>query len=858
MKRPLFVIAIAFVLAAAVFAEPIPKQIRRMLRQHCGDCHTQGEREGDFALSLGDVNWNDRNASLAWEHVHTMIERGIMPPPDADELSETQRHAILDWVGDSLATKSPIGGTPLRRLNRREYANTVASIFQLGKYDVPASFPADNVVDGFDNQGSALMLAGSHLESLAEAATEIADQIFPPQAAAAEITTVDLTADDLVISYSSACKIDGAMRLASRGSVTRNGTWPSKFEAPASGVYKVKLDLSVLNPPEEIPQLIVSTMRSDKSDVTDVKQIPIDSTTKKTFELEVELNRGDTIVLRYMNAPLDYNDTTKYVAFLEETFADDPTLAAAWDKVRDPARGGNGWERVKEAMQLPDLNITKFDGNEEAIKTLAKKVARDKVKSGETIVYKYFEQGPCIGVHAMQIHGPIATIRDRDQIRADQLQKKLVGKNRTLDPSDNESMKEFFAEFLSKVFRREATAEEIDRYVALVRSEADQSGSFDEGMHLAVRTVLLSPAFLYRGIGTGEMTDYEFASRLSYFLRSGPPDDALTRIAKDGKLANPEILAKETRRLINKDFADQFTRQWLTIQSNENLMPDARLGKFSNRHRKTIQAEAAATFWHIWDKNLPVTDFIQPNFVFTDAEVGWDIYALEQLKPDGAKKRDKKKRNKLAMYEIQRDGIRGGLLSMASVMMATANGVDTQPVLRGVWVLENILGSPPPEPPDAVPALTPNTSSATTVKQRLAAHMNEQSCAVCHRDIDPLGFALESFDPVGRWREHYPIFGEDADGKTTKREGQVVQSAGVLPNGTELTDVRDLKQWIADNPEIFANCLAQKLLTYATGRKLNFRERKIVAEIVKDQTKNNLRFRELVQALVQSEVFRTK
>ena len=136
--------------------------------------------------------------------------------------------------------------------------------------------------------------------------------------------------------------------------------------------------------------------------------------------------------------------------------------------------------------------------------------------------------------------------------------------------------------------------------------------------------------------------------------------------------------------------------------------------------------------------------------------------------------------------------------------------------------------------------------------------MNEQSCAVCHRDIDPLGFALESFDPVGRWREHYPIFGEDADGKTTKREGQVVQSAGVLPNGTELTDVRDLKQWIADNPEIFANCLAQKLLTYATGRKLNFRERKIVAEIVKDQTKNNLRFRELVQALVQSEVFRAK
>ncbi|MEQ9411389.1 MAG: DUF1588 domain-containing protein [Fuerstiella sp.] len=240
--------------------------------------------------------------------------------------------------------------------------------------------------------------------------------------------------------------------------------------------------------------------------------------------------------------------------------------------------------------------------------------------------------------------------------------------------------------------------------------------------------------------------------------------------------------------------------------------------------------------------------------MFTDSEVGWDIYALADFKPTKGAKISKQQRNRLVRVDIPRHGRHGGLLSMSAPMMATANGVDTQPVLRGVWVLDNIMGAPPPEPPDAVPALTPDITSATTVRERLAAHMTDRSCAVCHREIDPLGFALESFDPVGRWRDHYPVFREE-DGKTIIDDGPEVETDGVMPDGTKLKDVRDLKQWLVEHPEVFAGFLSEKLLTYATGRRMNYRERRIIATLVHEQLANNLRFQDLMVTLISSEIF---
>jgi hypothetical protein len=193
-----------------------------------------------------------------------------------------------------------------------------------------------------------------------------------------------------------------------------------------------------------------------------------------------------------------------------------------------------------------------------------------------------------------------------------------------------------------------------------------------------------------------------------------------------------------------------------------------------------------------------------------------------------------------------RDGRVGGLLGQSAIMMATANGVDTQPVLRGAWVLENLLGMPTPEPPKDVPALTLDTRGTTTPRELLKAHTKNSSCAVCHRRIDPIGFVLENYDPVGRWRETWP------------KSGAKIDPAGVLPDGTRVEDVVAFKRWIVGNIDQFSGCLAEKLMTYATGRVPNYAERKQVATIVQANHTSGNGFRDLILALIASETFRNR
>ena len=230
-------------------------------------------------------------------------------------------------------------------------------------------------------------------------------------------------------------------------------------------------------------------------------------------------------------------------------------------------------------------------------------------------------------------------------------------------------------------------------------------------------------------------------------------------------------------------------------------------------------------------------DFIDPDFIWTAPYFAEKIYQMKGLKG----RRDSPRR-----VEIPRGSRRGGLLGMSAIMMTTANGVDTQPVLRGVWVMENILGMTPPEPPDDVPALTPDTRGTTTPREMLAAHTKEASCANCHQHIDPLGFALENFDPVGQWREKWP--GTD----------RKIDASVVLQDGTKINGVADLKKWLVRNETIFSQNLAEKLMVYGTGRALNYVEKKEVAEIVRDNHENDAGFRDLILALIASDTFQTK
>ena len=211
----------------------------------------------------------------------------------------------------------------------------------------------------------------------------------------------------------------------------------------------------------------------------------------------------------------------------------------------------------------------------------------------------------------------------------------------------------------------------------------------------------------------------------------------------------------------------------------------------------------------------------------------------------------------MTRVDIEPGGRHGGILGQASVMMATANGVDTQPVLRGVWLLENILGDPVPEPPSNIPAVEPDTTGAKSIRELLQKHNADPSCAACHQKIDPPGFALENFDPVGRWREFYPVY-KKVNGKVVRKDGPLVDSKGTMKDGTVLNDVTDLKRYLVNNIDIFGNCLAEKLLVYATGRDLSFGDRKEVERLVREVREGGNGFQDLIVALVLSESFRTK
>ncbi len=831
----------------------------KIIRQFCADCHCDGQDEGGLRIEVDHPDWTQSQTLSDWESIHDLVSRGMMPPADAQQLSDKQRDTLIAAVDKALIQHSPIGGTPLQRLNRREYTKTIQRLFGLSDFKVPHGFPPDNTHGGFDTLANRLVVGGSHLEALNEAAIQVADQIFPPASKTIDPQTFPIPANEMVISYSSACLIDGAMRLASSNdNVVRNATWPTKFESPASGVYQLTIKAFAINPPVQTPIITVATMRaSDRAFLTMIDEVNVNAGQPQTFDLQVPLNRGDTVVLRYKNGPLDYEDVDKFKAFLTDLFSNDPKLAAAWDHVGDPPRGGNGWNRVKEALQRQDLDVGKFKDNPQAISALVQTVAKNKVNSGETLVYKFFEEGPSVAIESMQIFGPIEPIRDRNQIRSDSLRRNLVGDD--FDATNRQSLEAFFNRFLNDAFRRRPTQAEIDQSIALVTETVQRGDSVDQAMHLALRKTLLSTPFLYRGFHPGPLDDDDLATRLSYFLTGGPPTPKLRQAAASGNLSRSKSLRRETTRMLGKDFSQQFSTQWLGTDEVDRLMPDMRLlNRLNDKMRKTIRDEVTETFHYVLSENLPVTDLVNPNFVMTDQDVGWQIYAIDACKPSKKKRGAMVKRNTISRIDVPRDGRVGGLLCMAATMMSTANGVDTQPVLRGVWVLENILGTPPPSPPDTVPALTPDTSQATTVRQRLAAHQAEVSCAQCHREIDPLGFALENFDPVGRWRDFYPRYVEE-NGKTLTREGNPVETDGVLNDSTVIKDVTDLKKWLTHHPQIFARCLATKLLTYATGRELNYRERAMVADIVRtEHQEHDLRFRDLFLALVDSEIFRTK
>ena len=399
------------------------------------------------------------------------------------------------------------------------------------------------------------------------------------------------------------------------------------------------------------------------------------------------------------------------------------------------------------------------------------------------------------------------------------------------DPS--QPLEERVRRFAARAFRRPVGAEEVATFVRL----AEES---PEGMRTAVEAILCSPRFLYLLENEGALDGHALASRLSYFLWNTMPDDELLALAESGRLAEPATLRAQSERMLadprSDEFVARFTWAWLGFQNALDMGPDRM--KFPAYHRDDIGAamvvETQRFFRHLLDRNLSITNFIGSDFTFVNAHLA-RLYGIEGVQTTAGFER----------VQLAPELRRGGLLGMASVLTASANGVDTSPVVRGIWVLDRLLGTPPDPPPSGVVLPEPDARGALTLRELFAQHRTSESCNECHKAIDPLGFALESFDPIGRWRDTYET-------------GQWIDTAGSTPQGQAFEDVAGMKRVLLEDSTLFARNLTSKLLTYASGRTLRRTDRPEVDRIVATNAAEGCGLRDLVLAVATSSIFTCK
>ncbi len=398
--------------------------------------------------------------------------------------------------------------------------------------------------------------------------------------------------------------------------------------------------------------------------------------------------------------------------------------------------------------------------------------------------------------------------------------------------------------FVRRAYRRPAKPEEIDRLMKLFALAESKGDSFDRAIRLPLKAVLVSPHFLFRieddpkdANTVRTLNDFEFATRLSYFLWASMPDEELFKAAERGELRKPDVLKAQIARMLkdpkaSASLVENFASQWLQLRTVKTLTPDVGTFKdWNDELRDSMIRESELFFEHIVKNDRPILEFLDADYTFLNGKLATH-YGLDTVY--GSRFREVKLPNNR----------RGGIVTQASVLTVTSNPTRTSPVKRGKWILENILGTPPPPPAPDVPELPPTGQLKGTLRQQMEQHRANPSCATCHAKLDPLGFGLENFDGIGMWRE--------TDNK------QKIDATGVLPDGAKFDGPAELRKVLLAKSDQFRRCFAEKLLTYALGRGLEYYDKCVVDEIVVKLKSGNDKFSALVLAIAESDAFQKR
>jgi mono/diheme cytochrome c family protein len=410
--------------------------------------------------------------------------------------------------------------------------------------------------------------------------------------------------------------------------------------------------------------------------------------------------------------------------------------------------------------------------------------------------------------------------------------------------------------FLRRAYRRSVTDADVRPFLELVKTKLAEKQSFEQAVRVALKAVLVSPGFLFLQEKPGRLDDFALASRLSYFLWSTMPDEELLALAEKKALAEPAKLGAQVERMLKSPKANAFTEnfigQWLGLRDIDFTEPSFLLyPEYDAMLRVAMARETELFFAELLKDDLSLANFVASDFTMLNGRLA-KHYGISGVEGNSFRK-----------VSLPPNSHRGGVLTMASVLKVTANGTTTSPVTRGAWVMDRILGTPPPKPPADVPALEPDIRGATTIREQLAKHRQVAACASCHAQIDPPGFALESFDVIGGWRENYRTTGNGGEVKVDGRrmpyhKGKPVDPADVMPDGQKFANIDELKQILLKDKDRLARALTERLVTYATGAAPSPADKPEIDAIVSRIREKGYGFRTLVHEVVQSKLFQTK
>jgi hypothetical protein len=799
---PAFLLVAMIVSPTLMYADDFSDDVLPILTKRCVRCHGEKKQNGRVRLdNLSTDLLKNARAAETWHDVLNAINLGEMPPEDESQLTKVERSTVVNWLTRELdrvvqVRNSTGGQVVIRRLNRVEYQNTMRDLLGLD-IDYVQNLPPDGLsADGFKNNGAALGMSGLQLDYYLQAARSALKQaiVTGPEPEVFTHTEVKSVKD----------KVNGnwTTRLG------RSGVFAArvlKFPDEGEFVIRIKAHAELKdNAPFPRMQVVLGYRADTQTPSKEIGTIDVNSAESKTYEFRARIEEF----------PLQSRTQSKYpgqLIWIRNSYSDGKPIPK--QKTIKVAQKGKKKKKAQKVW-VEDLEFPKI------------------IIESVEFTAPVFQQWP------PKHHTDILATRKNDE----------PSKN-----SEREYARVNVERFMAKAFRRPVKDAEVDqtmRFYDVVRPSCD---SIEIAMRETLAMVLISPDFLYLTEPSSKkrlLTDFELASRLSYFLWSTMPDPELIGLAENQRLRDPSVLAKQVTRLLEHKrswtFVEQFTDQWLDLSGVDRVAVNPEFyPNFKNELKPDIRRETQHYFAEVLSQDLSALSLLRSDFTMLNQPLA-EHYGIAG--PRGTA---------FERVALTKTGRTGGVLSHASVLLANSTGEDSHVIKRGVWIRERLLDDPPAPPPPNVPNLDKNNAdfASLSLRDQLLQHRENDACANCHKDIDPWGLAMEDFDGIGLFRESVKRRGP----KKNKTVTQKINAQAKLPSGDSVNGLEELKSYLVTHKKReFAEALTVKLLTYALGRSLEFKDKELVDELTKGFIADGYKIKTLIQLIVKSESFRSK